>query len=130
MRFIGVRDLKIKTVSSSSFMEQDLSVFQVPEELDHISNIDLINDYIIFNNIITPKYIKKSLSELRVAYITNWKQTCGIAAYSYDLISQLSKTITNYKLFIEHTDFPLEDFNIVDGQQISNDNIKICWTRA
>ncbi len=64
-------------------------------------------------------YTKKEIKELRVAFITNWGDNCGIATYSKYLCDSIIPQIKELKIFSEVNDSPTEGYDI-----------EKCWERG
>ena len=73
------------------------------------------NDVSLYEKIISHNKDNK----IRLAYICNWKQKCGISTYSEFIFEKLKSNIDEYKIFSEHSE------NIDESE-----NIKYCWTRG
>ncbi len=67
-------------------------------------------------------FMKKeiALNDLKLAFICNWNQKCGISTYSGFLLNSLKDKVTEYKIFSE--------FNTVE--QPADENIVYCWKRG
>lgn len=129
-KFIGVRNGKIETVSSVFFMQDGLQVLPLPKELEQIANNILMQNYKVINGEIVNLQAQKPINELKVAFINNWKQRCGISTYSESVIAELINKIKNYKLFIEENEYPTGDNNILNQIKIPDENIITCWKRG
>lgn len=126
-RFAGIKNNHISLISNSPF-DSDLFSLEVPADLDHVSSIDLISDYIIKNNTFQSKNGKKKAANLKIALVSNWKMSCGISTYSENLYPGLIKKIGDYQLFVEKNETPTSDFNTIGNKT----SIKIiaCWKRG
>jgi glycosyltransferase involved in cell wall biosynthesis len=123
-RFAGVRDNNIRVVSDSSFLNEKLSIIEIPEELNSVSSSEIIANYRIRDGKICLKKERKSKKEIKVALVTNWKMKCGIATYSEFLFTE------DFKLFIEKNDNPTVIVNDISGHPIPEDKVITCWKRG
>jgi glycosyltransferase involved in cell wall biosynthesis len=131
-RYAGVRDGKIAMVSDAFFMEKGKSsMIEIPQELDGISNEDLLQFYHYRNGQIELIRTSKPAKQLKVAFITNWAMACGIASYGKLLYSEIVKHIGDFKFFIEKNDDPIEPIlNLTNNQTLNENQIISCWKRG
>lgn len=129
-RFAGTKNNTIYIVSDNSFEHSELNVVPIPDEFDHLSLKDLLNDYRVKQGKIVPRRPQKPAKELRVALVTNWKMRCGIATYSEFLFTEMVKMVGDYKLFVEKNDIPTGSLNDIGGQTIPEDKVVACWKRG
>jgi glycosyltransferase involved in cell wall biosynthesis len=125
-RFIAVNNDRIKLVSTSPFTTS----IEVPAEYNSLSSEELITDCRFVNGSIKHKFAKKSISNMRIALVGNWKQRCGISTYAENLWGEFIKSVGEFKLFIEEVPYPTSPLNIINGKEISLDNISQCWKRG
>lgn len=128
MKYIGIKSNRINIVSDQLFTSNDLSIINIPEYLQNVSKEDLLINYKIRNNEIVKKTDKIPTSELRVAFVNNWKMQCGISTYSENLIPQIVPKIADYKLFTEYNSTPTPSGQI--SSSIKEDRIVECWRRG
>lgn len=57
---------------------------------------------------------------LKLAYICNWEQHCGISTYSKFVLDKVKDRVNGYKIFSEYSTMGIE----------SNDEISFCWKRG
>ncbi len=62
---------------------------------------------------------QKPKNNLKIALVCNWKDQCGIAAYSDFLTSEMKKKVEEVKIFSEKLSYEIE-----------NDESERCWTRG
>lgn len=68
------------------------------------------------------KKVKKEKKEkIKLGYICNWNQQCGISTYSKFVLNDLKNLVNEYKIFSE---YPHNNINEVD------DNVSYCWKRG
>jgi glycosyltransferase involved in cell wall biosynthesis len=130
MRYVGVKNNKICIISNESIVSEDLEVITVPEELDHVSSVDLITSCKIKDNKLVSKLAKKSASNMKIAFVGNWKMKCGIATYSENLWPEVAKKVGDFKLFIEDNDSVTGDLYKIGDQILSPDKVVACWKRG
>jgi glycosyltransferase involved in cell wall biosynthesis len=61
--------------------------------------------------------LKKETKNIRVAFICNWNDHCGISTYSKFLVNELKKQVSEIKIFSEITKEP-------------DENVLRCWKRG
>jgi glycosyltransferase involved in cell wall biosynthesis len=130
MRFLGLKNNKIQIVSNTKFYNPDLSIIELSEDYNNISDSDLILNYRVFNNKIYSKCEKKKASELKIALVGNWKMSCGISTYNESLWSEIEKLVGDVKLFIEENDQPTGDIYKIGNKTLSEDKVISCWKRG
>ena len=59
---------------------------------------------------------------IKLAYICNWNQACGISTYSKIIFDELKSELNEYKIFSE---YPQTDLNFTN-----TDDITYCWKRG
>lgn len=130
MRYVGIRNNKICLVSETPLQSQSLEIIEVPAELAHLSNSDLLSKCQIKSGKLTCKLACKPAKQLKVAVISNWKQKCGISTYAEKLLPEIIKHVGDFKLFIEEADEPTGDFYSIGNQVVSKDKVSVCWKRG
>jgi glycosyltransferase involved in cell wall biosynthesis len=106
-------------------------IVPVPVELESVSDADLIVDWQVGDdNRFTSTSARVSASALKVAFITNWKQACGIATYAEKAYPHIAKRIGDFKLFVERNDSPTSPMNEFGGETIANEKVVECWKRG
>ena len=100
------KDKSIKIISSSEF--DVLNDNTINAETDEIVKL---NSKFIENN---------QNDDIRLAYICNWNQQCGISTYSKYVFDDLKELVTDYKIFSEYSFKP--------GNE--SDYIIYCWRRG
>lgn len=129
-RFIGTKNDKIYIISDKAFTNDNYKIIEVPSELDSVPSEQLMADYRIRNNKLIAKRGKTPASQLRIAFVGNWKMRCGIATYSENLLPEVVKHVGDFKLFIEENEFPTGPFNEVGGITIPDNKVSVCWKRG
>ena len=83
--------------------------------------ISLKNDITLTSNNINlySKINKINMEELRLGFICNWEQQCGISTYSTYLLNSLKDKINEYKIFSEYTE-----------NRENSDTVSYCWKRG
>lgn len=123
MRYAGIQNNRIRVVSSSSFISQDLTVIEVSKSLDGVSDEELMLSYRVRNNQLTSIHSKKAVKELKVALVSNYRQRCGISTYFEYLMPLLVKQLGDFRLFVEENDKPTGEFQYPD-------KTVVCWRRG
>lgn len=93
------RDKSVKIISTTPFESQSTTVVET-------------NDDILLN-----QRVKSKNESLKLAFVCNWGQPCGISTYSQFIREELKFNVNECKVFSE-----------VPGE--SNDYIKYCWQRG
>lgn len=107
-KWIAYKDKQIKLISDSLFNSSEFSILKVPDNLENLSNNDLLLNYIIKDNQLVNKSDKIATNKLKLAIITNIYMRCGLSTYIEHLLDPLLKTIENYKIFAEENDLPTD----------------------
>jgi glycosyltransferase involved in cell wall biosynthesis len=117
-RFAGIKHNHICLVSDYPF-ESDLELIKVSKEFDYVSDKDLILHGRIVNGEIKFKNVKKPAKELKIAFVTNFRQKCGISSYAENLYPEFIKHVKHVKLFIE-----------IGTDSKDSENLVSCWKRG
>lgn len=130
-RFVGIKNGFIYVISDVEIENDDLIVIKLPHHLNHISSEDLIVNYRYSNGILKAKNETKNISDLKIAFIGNWAQACGISTYFENLLPHLCKDIKNFKLFIEDQNFVKNIYQFGSGflKKESNYPLLDTWKR-
>lgn len=129
-RFIGVRHNRICVVSDNIFNIDGLEVIEVPPELSHMTDVQLITSCAFKNGKIISKYSKKPTNNLKLALVGNWKMRCGIATYSESLWPKVASHMGDFKLFIEKNEISTGDIHQFGDEVLSDSQIISCWKRG
>lgn len=130
VRFAGVKKSNIYIISDEMFTCPNYLTLEIPTNLDNISSTDIITNYQIKDARFVSKHDKKSSTNLKVAFVGNWKMRCGIATYSENLWPEVAKRVSDFKLFIEKHDKLTGPFNVLGDQIIPDEKVLPCWTRG
>jgi glycosyltransferase involved in cell wall biosynthesis len=130
VRFVGIKHNRICLVSDQSFHNDELHILPVPKDLEYLSDEEIITTCHIRNDQVVSKRSQKPMSEMRVAFVGNWKQQCGIASFNHSLWSEIAKHIKEFKLFVETIEKPIGDILDFQGVQLSSDQVVQCWQRG
>jgi glycosyltransferase involved in cell wall biosynthesis len=129
-RFVGIKNGYIHIISDKLFLTEGIETVELPDSLQNISDINLISDYRFHNGEFSYKFAKKSIKDMKIALVGNWKMQCGIATYSENLWGQISNYLNDFKLFIEKNDSPTGPLNEIGNKVISPEQIVSCWKRG
>src|ERR1700722_7193009 len=129
-RFVGVKNNHICIVSDKPFSNEDIQLIEVPSELSHITSAELIVNCRVRDGKIKCKSFQKTVKEMKVALVGNWKMRCGIATYSENLWPEVIKHVGDFKLFVEQNDLPTGDVHQVGDQVVEGDRVVACWKRG
>jgi glycosyltransferase involved in cell wall biosynthesis len=129
MRYAGIKNNRICIISGEPIKSDEYQVLEIPDELSHIPSLDLITGCRVREGKLINKMARKPASQMKVAFVGNWKMRCGIATYSNNLWGEVIKHVGDAKLFIEVNEVtgPL---NEVGNQTISPDKVVPCWKRG
>lgn len=75
------------------------------------------------DNILPYQVIKNTDTNIKLAYICNWNQQCGISTYSQFIFDELKSKIDDYKIFSEYPQSENEPYT-------DDDKIIHCWKRG
>jgi glycosyltransferase involved in cell wall biosynthesis len=131
MRFAGHKDNRVCLISDQPIIisNSNYSIVEIPDRLAHIPSSDLMH----FGRIRDNKFHyseKIEAKEMKVAFVSNWMQKCGISTFSQYLFPEISKHIKDFKLFIEKTDDQTSSIYQFGDQEISKDKVIPCWSRG
>lgn len=112
--FVCVKNGIIKAVSESRIRIADTKTFET-SDLDLSDPKSLVGKKVKLG-------ASRPLSSLRVAFICNWGDFCGIATYTQALVSSLRGVVGELKIFAEKTE--------TDTSNDDGDNVVRCWTRG
>lgn len=129
-RFAGIKNNNVCIVSDKNLVCNTLKIVEIPKELDHIPNNELILNYKYKDNHFVSKTEKKNISQLKVAFITNYGMTCGLSTYAEDLFPEIAKHAKDFELFIEKNDFPTKNILQFGDKLLSQDKVHVCWKRG
>lgn len=110
----------IKAVSTKPIKVENLSILEVENNIDW--------DKMLYKKI--PESITDSMAcvptkenkDLRIAFICNWKDKCGISTYSEFVVNAMKPKVKEIFIFSEKT----EDANTEED----DNTVKRCWTRG
>lgn len=129
MRYAGIKAGKIVSISDRYFIDDSVLVIEVPNQFAHISNEQLITSYTYMSDKIVSASDRKCAKDMRIAFITNYKQQCGIAEYGSLLFPEVAKRVQDFKLFAEYTVKPTGAITEFGGVECP-DKIIQCWKRG
>lgn len=131
MRYATIKHNRIYSVSSEPFQSsEETQVIEIPDQFSHITSRDLILHAKIKNGEISCKLAKKPASQMKVALVGNWKMKCGIATYSENLWSEVTKHVGDFKLFIENNTITTGSLDQIGDRTIRPDQVIPCWKRG
>lgn len=131
-KYAGVKGGSIQLVTTSAFhpSDPDVTIIEIPKEYAHISAADIITNFRLKGGVIRPRRVTKPASELKLAFVGNWKMQCGIATYSESLLPEVAKYFGDVKLFIEHNDKPTGPVQELGKTMLRDDQVVSCWKRG
>jgi glycosyltransferase involved in cell wall biosynthesis len=126
-KYVGVKNNRIFIVSDKPFINPEMEIIEVPEELINLSTNDLILNCSIKNNQI--KY-NNTKNFNKVAFVSNWKMRCGISSYFESLGPEIAKRLKDFKLFIEENDITTGDVLDFGDIKLQESQVVSCWKRG
>ena len=126
MRFAVIEGERIVSLSDRPIVGSSL---QVPAALESISSDALITGYKVMGGAFVESGKLPETSALRCAFITNLKQSCGVAEYGEKLFRQLIPLIKDFHFFIEEVPNPTSSLESLDGIDLKG-KLTICWKRG
>jgi len=129
-KFVGLHGDEIKLVSDQKFSHKDLQIIELPTELQNLDANELIANFKIRNGQLSSKFSKKPISQIKLAFIGNWKMKCGIATYSENLWSEVIKHVGDFHLFIEEQESYTSPINVINEKEYPTDKVIPCWKRG
>ena len=116
VKYVGIRDDKVVTVSNSPFQSNGMKVVQ--------STLD--NPIEVSNR----ESVSKPLNEMKVAFVGNWKMICGISTYSEKLWPRVADHLGQVRLFVERNDSPTGPMNQLGSRTLTDADVVQCWKRG
>lgn|SRR5271166_965455 len=125
-RWVGLQNTNVCIVSGSQFRD----AIEVPEALDGVSTEELMAHWQVSpSGDFTSKHARKRACELKIAFVGNWSQQCGLSTYNEKLFPEIAKHVGDFRLFIEENDHPTGDNTQFGDGYIAEDKIVTCWRR-
>lgn len=119
-KFIGVKDGKIQVISDNKFINSELEILELPIDLINVSSDKLLSEYYVKDKSIIHKNEIKPAKKLKIAFVTNYGQKCGIATYSNFLYQELNQHLGGCKIFAES----------FENQPNDTESLIHCWKRG
>ena len=129
-RFAGIRNGRIHIISSAPISHNDFSIIEIPEELNSVSSNDLMASFKFKEGRFKSKTERKPAKDLKIAFVSNYMQKCGISTYCSNLGPEIAKSVKDFKLFIEKSDHFTSDIYTFRSETISDQKISVCWKRG
>ena len=123
-RYVGIKNGRIKIISNKTFSHSEYQVLEIPLELNQIANDELILNYRIRDKQFIARKGNRPAPDLKVAFIGNYQQACGISTYNSHLFPQIVPFIKDFRLFNEITDVSVGDPTLDQSKIIA------CWQRG
>jgi hypothetical protein len=123
-KFIGVKNGRIQVVSDNKFINSDLDVIELPQHLADVPVDKLISEYTVKNNKVFSFNERRDIKDIKIAFVSNYAQECGLSTYFENLYKNLLPYIGNHKVFAE---INVHSRNI---ELVASDNIQYCWKRG
>lgn len=123
-RFVGIKNGRIKIISNKTFAHSEYQVLELPPELQQTANEELILNYRVRDNQFVARKGSRPAKELKVAFIGNYQQACGISTYNSHLFPQIVPHIKDFQLFNEINDVPVGELTL------DKNKIVACWQRG
>ena len=112
------KNLKVTFVSSSKFEGEGQRLRRYKGKL---KDEDLVGKKLPQELIMIEDYSLKENKELKVAFVCNWNDQCGISTYSEYLVTEMRKQCKDIHIFSEQNDLP---------DDLDGDNVTKCWRRG
>lgn len=131
-RYVGVKNDNIHIVTTTAFhpVDESMTMVQIPSEYANIAAADIITNFRIKDGVLRPRRMHKPASQLKLAFVGNWKMQCGIATYSESLLPEITKHVGDVKLFIEHNDNPTSNVKLLGDLTLKDNQVISCWRRG
>lgn len=99
------KDRSVKVISSSEFetIESNLKISKTEDDVSLYQRI------------------KSEDNTIKLAYVCNWRQQCGISTYSEFVFNELKRMVDNHKIFSEYP---------YDRESQDTEEISYCWKRG
>lgn len=89
-----------------------------------------MTDYRIRGGKIIAKNVKIAAKELKIAFVGNYAQECGIALYNAHLWPEIAKHLGGFRLFIERNKNTVGSIYAFGDKTLSNEDVVVCWERG
>jgi glycosyltransferase involved in cell wall biosynthesis len=129
VRYASVKNNRICIISEQPIVNQELESIELPDELNDLLSIDLMGCR-VKNGQVKHRLIKKPISQIKLALVSNFREMCGISTYFEHLAPELVKNVGDFKLFIEKNGPPTGDLGMLGDQILLDDQLSICWKRG
>ena len=129
-RFVGIKDGQIKVISNNEFSCEGFQIIKLDSSLNDVTPQNLITNFKFKNGKIVALRAKKSIKDMKVALVGNYKMRCGIATFSENLWSHVIDKVGDYKLFIENVNNFIGSPNTMGSTTIPNNKLVACWKRG
>lgn len=129
-RFVGVRNNKIVIVSDHKFSDDSVVVYELPQEFSDASSFELMTRVRVIDGKFVSKMSEKNISQMRIAFVGNWKMQCGISSYSENLWPAVAQHFAEFRLFVEKNAEPTSKLNVMGKTEIPESHVIQCWSRG
>ena len=116
MRFAGIKNSRIITISDIEFKSENLQVVEIPETLQNLEPQNLMLNYKFNKEFI--KINNRKIEDLKIALVTNYSTKCGISTYSEDLWPFIKNKCKQGHIFAEY------------DNKNNTEDITYCWKRG
>jgi glycosyltransferase involved in cell wall biosynthesis len=122
-RYAGIKNNTLQSISDTEFN----GASPIPEELQDKTLTQLIVSTKVRAGLLVSK---SKPGKQKVAFISNFKQRCGISTYFESLCTKLLPMLDDFKLFVEHNDNPTSSLFELDGYTLAHEQVLQCWKRG
>lgn len=130
MRFAITKQGKIVSITSQLCQQRDCKIIEIPPTLDNVTSKDLILYGRVKDDKIVHPDLKKPVSQMKMAIVSNWHAVCGLSTYMEHLAPEITKHVAHFKLFIETNEAPLGNVLQMGDQIVGEDQVVSCWKRG
>lgn len=130
VRYAGIKHDQICAISHELFDSSELTILEVPKELDDVPSKELILNGRVKHGSIRYKFNKVPAKSLRVAFVSNWAQECGLSTFSSFLFPEIAKHVGQFKLFIEQNEKSTGNIHQFGDRILDESDIAQCWKRG
>lgn len=126
-KYIGTKNGRVVVISDTVFTSDGLTTIAIPNELANVPDSDLIASYRVKDGKLVQQFVMKQAKDLKLAFVSNWRQRCGIAQYGELLCGELIKKVGDIRIFAELSTNPIGDINMIGNTPV---NVVPCWKRG
>lgn len=128
-RYIVVKNGRIQAVSNTE-ITSTYQVLCLPSVFEDIAPAMLMSNFKVQNGVLVRQQTLKPISQLKIAFVGNWKMQCGISTYAENLWPHVASSVHDWKIFAERNEEKTGPVNVIGDKEVDSSHIVECWTRG